>query len=160
MEAYELTQKLFGGGYDVHAPGGDAVVMAVRDGTLHDGGEKGPALGRVKPNFWATRAKLFDPDGNDIGELEFPSPLSFKGKTFALHTADAVYRARYEATDRAGKISSGVFRCADDRGEVALEIEKQLTLKHRFSVRFAPAMPREIAVLAAVAVDQRFFRMQ
>ena len=164
VEALEITHKPLSTRYQVRAPGADRVVMTVRDLRLTEGEDgKGEVVASLKPNFWGTRSTIYGGDGAELGFLAFRSPLSLSSsarKTFELHLGGAIYRSGYHVDDTAGRVSSGTFRCADAAGELAVEITKELSLVHRFTVRFAPSVGRELSVLAAIAIDQRFFRMQ
>lgn len=162
MEALEITHKPLSTRYLVRAPGADHVVMTVRDLKLVEG-EDGAMVASLKPNFWSTRSTIFGGDGAELGFLAFRSPLSLRlsaRKDFALHAGGKIYNSSYHVDDTAGRVSSGTFRCVDDAGDVAVEITKELSLVHRFAVRFSATMGRELSILAAVAIDQRFFRLQ
>ncbi len=91
----------------------------------------------------------------------FPFPL-FGGKRFALHLGDSVFQATYAVSDRTsvGGVTAGSFRCADGQGATQLAVTKELALTHRFVVEIAPAVPETVGLLAAVAIDRRFFTLR
>jgi hypothetical protein len=72
-------------------------------------------------------------------------------KTFTLETGGQQYKAE-------GGILAGEFTCKNAHGEVVLTITKQLAFKDKFAVETSGAIPTQVALLAAVAIDQRFFQ--
>lgn len=53
----------------------------------------------------------------------------------------------------------GMFRCRGKDGAVALEIEKELSIRDTFAVRTAESLPFQVGLLSAVAIHSRFYEM-
>ena len=161
MKTLEIALKTlsFGKKYQVRAPGSDAAIMTVEDGALLDGDAR--EVARLAENFWNTRADIRAADGSALASLAFPFPI-FGGKRLALHLGDKVLPAKYVVEDRtrAGGISGGTFKCVDDQGAVWLAVTKELALTHKFVVQVAPTVPDAVGLLAAVAIDHRFFNLR
>lgn len=161
MKTLEIALKTmsFGKTYEVRAPGADALVMTVSKGALLDG--DGREVARLAENFWNTRADIRGPDDAALASLAFPFPL-FGGKRLTLSIGDRAWPARYAVEDRTsvGGISGGTFACKDADGAVQLAVTKELALAHRFVVQLGPAVPEAVGLLAAVAIDHRFFNLR
>jgi hypothetical protein len=84
-----------------------------------------------------------------VGSVSFPM-ISLK-KSFTLQTEGKKYEAD-------GGYLAGELVCKDDSGHVVLKITKQLSLRDKFRIEADESIPSQLALLAAVAVDQRFFQ--
>ena len=163
MQTYELTQKLLAIGptYEVR-PVADTTTQATEEpmltirGKLFSAtpslsiaqGTEGPVLGAMKGNF--TRTKFECTEGDRlVGSISFPM-LALR-KSFTLRANDKEYTAD-------GGYLAGEFVCKDDAGDVVMKITKQLSLRDKFRIEAAENIPAPLALLAAVAVDQRFFQ--
>jgi uncharacterized protein YxjI len=159
MQTFELTQKLLSVGttYEVR-PGEtpDAQPVVTIRGKLFSAtpslaltqGTDGPVIGSMKGNF--TRTKFECTEGDKlVGSLSFPM-LALR-KSFTLRADDKEYQAD-------GGYLAGEFVCKDDKGEVVMKITKQLSLRDRFRIETSETIPAPLALLAAVAIDQRFFQ--
>ena len=166
MQAYELTQKILALGptYEVRsvaAPMGvadeNAPPMVTIKGKLLTAtpmlfineGAEGPAVGMMKGNFARTKFECKTVDDQLIGSLQFPL-LALK-KSFTLQAGGKEYAAD-------GGYLAGEFVCKDDAGNVVMKITKQLALRDKFRIEADESIPTPLALLAAVAVDQRFFQ--
>ena len=160
MESYELTQKIlsWGPSYEVKNPllPGDDVLVTIKGKllsaspklTMVEGTDGAPAAS-MKGNFMKTKFECFDAGEKPIGTLSFPM-LAFK-KGFTLAANGQEYKAD-------GGFLGGEFKCTDAGGNVVMTIAKQLSLRDKFAITTTGALPRELALLAAVAIDQRFFQ--
>ena len=157
MQSFEITQKVLAIGptYQVRAPASNDVLMTVRGKVLTATpklmmvrGAEGSTVAQMNGNFFKTRFQIFGSDQKEIGSLEFP--LIQLKKSFTLKVGAAEYKAD------GGLLGRG-FKVTDAQGETVLEIQKQLALKDKFSVLANDQIPPEVALLAAVAVDQKFF---
>lgn len=164
MQTFELTQKILsvGATYEVRDAAGlsdssnEVPMLTIRGKVLSATpsltiveGTDGPVIGAMKGNFTRTKFECKSADDTVIGSLTFPM-LALK-KTFTLHANDQEYKAD-------GGYLAGEFVCKDGAGEVVLKITKQLALRDKFRIEAAPRIPTSLALLAAVAVDQRFFQ--
>jgi VCBS repeat-containing protein len=59
-----------------------------------------------------------------------------------------------------GSLTAWKFECKDDDQQIVLTISKEFSFKDKFTVNVNDNIPHEVAILAAVAVDQRFFQSQ
>jgi len=158
MQTFEVTQKLlsFGPAYEIREIGNQEVLMTVKGKVLSMtpkltmlSGTEGPAVAELKANFMKTKFAVTGADGKELGTLIFPL-VQFK-KSFTIAVGDAEYKAD-------GGFFGGEFKCTDGQGNPVLVIAKQLSLRDKFAVTTNGALPREVALLAAVAIDQRFFQ--
>ena len=166
MQAYELTQKLLSvgptyevrnvptpmGGVDETAPPMVTIKGKLLSATpmlFINEGVEGPGLGIMKGNFSRTKFECKTADDQLIGSLQFPM-LALK-KTFTLQAGTKEYKAD-------GGYLAGEFVCKDDAGNVVMRISKQLALRDKFRIEADDSIPTPLALLAAVAVDQRFFQ--
>lgn len=157
METYEITQLLLkvNSVYQVRRPDSDAVLMTVRGELLTASpkysmveGESGVELATLTGNFIKTKFQMRGAHKEEIGLVSFPA-VAFR-KTLVMTVAGRGYTGD-------GGIIGGVFRCVDNEGATALEIEQKLDIRHRFEIRIKQAIPKEVAILAAVAIHSRFF---
>ncbi len=160
MQEFELTQKILAVGdtYEVRrrrAETGDAVVSTIRGKVLSmtpsltmTEGEGGPDVASLKGNFLRSRFECRSEGSAAVGTLTFPT-LALK-RSFVIAHAGKEYR-----------VESGLmgceFLCVGEDQQPVLVIRKELALRDRFSVQVGDELPCELALLAAVAVDQRYF---
>ena len=167
MQTYELTQKILAIGptYEVRSvpdPMGAAddslAPMLTIKGKLLSAtpslsinqGVDGPPVGSMKGNFTRTKFECKAADDRLVGSISFPM-IALK-KSFTLNADGKEYKAD-------GGYLAGEFVCKDEStGEVVMKITKQLSLRDKFRIEAAERIPSELALLAAVAVDQRFFQ--
>jgi uncharacterized protein YxjI len=167
MQTYELTQKLLslGPAYEVRPLEGpmgvpDAAAqpaLTIRGKLLSasptlsmNQGADGPLVGSMKGNFTRTKFECKTPDDRLVGSISFPM-IALK-KSFTLTSGDKEYKAD-------GGYLAGEFVCKDEAtGEVVMKITKELSLRDKFRIQAAESIPGELALLAAVAIDQRFFQ--
>ena len=156
METYEVTQKIlsFGPTYQVRRPGSDEVLVTVKGKLLSMTpqlnmveGTEGREVASMKANFLKTKFVITGPNKEEVGTLAFP--LVALKKSFVLTLGRREFKAD-------GGILAGKFTANGASGPV-LEIAKELSLKDKFRVNVAEEIPREVALLAAVAIDQKFF---
>jgi uncharacterized protein YxjI len=167
MEAYEVTQKLlsFGPAYVVRRTdaGAAATGGAKADGsltiqgkllttsprlTLLDGDGRSE-IASMRGNFAKTKFDCFDATKVLIATLAFPLFAIKKG--FTITCAGKTYKAD-------GGFRGGEFTCKSDAGDVVLTIRKQLSIRETFAVTSHGVLPRDVALMAAVAIDQKFFQ--
>lgn len=159
MQSFEVTQLLMAVGsvYEVRAAGSDSVVMTIK-GTLMSStpkfamveGADGAELATLTGNFLKTKFQIRGSDKEEMGALSFPA-VAFK-KTLVLTVGGRGYTAD-------GGIMGGTFRCVDNEGVVSLEISKKMGIRDKFEITIPGKIPREVGVLAAVAIHSRFFEM-
>jgi len=157
MEIYEVSQVVMtvGSTYVVRVPPSDDVVMTVKGSFMSSSpkfslvqGTDGPELGSLLGNFIKTKFQILDAEKKTIGNLLFPA-IAFK-KTLVLTVNGRGYTAD-------GGLMGGVFACVDNEDQVALEISNKSRFVDRFAVDIKGAIPREVGLLAAVAIHSRFF---
>lgn len=159
MYTYELTHKILsiGAAYEVR-DANDAVVSTIRGKVLSatpqlsmfaGDSDASPPTAFMKGNFMKTKFDVFDGAEQSIGTLSFPM-LALK-KTFTLETGGEEYKAD-------GGVLAGAFTCKNARGDVVLTISKELSLRDKFAVATSGAISPQVALLVAVAIDQRFFQ--
>ncbi len=157
MEKFEVTQRLLTMGqvYEVRAGGGGDVVATIRGKVLAATpkltmveGSDGEEIAYLSGNFMKTKYECAGPDRRTLATLAFPM-LALK-RRFVLSVGDKQYKAD-------GGFLGGDFRCTNDVGEAVLVIAKKIALRDSFAVSTAGAFPRDVALLCAVAIDQRFF---
>jgi uncharacterized protein YxjI len=160
MQTFELTQKILSVGptYEVRPVESTASdpLLTIR-GKLFSAtpslsiaeGSDGPVVGSMKGNF--TRTKFECTEGDRVlGSIAFPM-LALR-KSFTLKANAKEYHAD-------GGYLAGEFVCKDgDTGEVVMTIKKELSLRDKFRIEASETIPAPLALLAAVAVDQRFFQ--
>jgi uncharacterized protein YxjI len=166
MQTYELTQKILsiGATYEVrNAALPDASncdpLLTIKGKlfsmspslSISQGGADGPVIGAMKGNFARTKFECKGADDVVLGSLAFPM-IALK-KSFTLHANDKEYKAD-------GGYLAGELVCKDPAGEVVLKITKQLALRDKFRIEADESIPAPLALLAAVAIDQRFFQEQ
>jgi uncharacterized protein YxjI len=158
METYEVTQKLlsFGPQYEVRADHQPDVIMTIKGKLLSATpkltmvqGTEGAEVAAMNGNFLKTKFECYDANKQLLGVLAFPM-FAFK-KGFTLTVGDKEFKAD-------GGFLGGEFKCVDAHGQTVMVIAKQLSLKDKFAVQSTGALPRDVALLAAVAIDQRFFQ--
>jgi hypothetical protein len=136
-------------------PPSDDVVMTVKGSLMSSSprfslvqGADGPELGSLLGNFIKTKFQILDAEKKPIGNLLFPA-IAFK-KTLVLTVNGRGYTAD-------GGIMGGSFACVDNEDQVALEISNKSRFVDRFLVDIKGAIPKEVGLLAAVAIHSRFF---
>lgn len=155
MQIYEVTQKILslGPSYEVRAAGEPAPIGTVNGKllaltpklTLLDAG--GREIAQMTANF--TRTK-FTVSGACDAVLSFPLIALKKG--FSLSVGPREYKAD-------GGFFGGAFQVKDAAGNLAFEINKQLSLRDRFQVLVhADDLPPPVVMMAAVAIDQKYFQ--
>jgi uncharacterized protein YxjI len=157
METFEVTQVVMtvGSTYEVRPSGGADVAMTVKGSLMSPtprfqlvSGLEGPELGTLTGNFIKTKFQVRGARGEELGNLLFPA-VAFK-KTLVLTVGGRGFTAD-------GGLMGGVFRCVDNDGRVGIEITKTETFRDRFAVKVYDGLPREVGVLASVAIHSRFF---
>ncbi len=156
LDRYELVQKLlsFGPSYEVRADGKGAVLFTVKGSMiwakpkLEMADAEGNLVATLRGNVVKTKFEVTDAGGATLAKLSFP--LFGLKKGFALEASGAKLEAQ-------GSFAGGAFECKSGGGDVLLSIKKKLSIKDKFSIETSGAVPREVALLAAVAVDQKFF---
>lgn len=158
MQTFEVTQKIlsFGPTYEVRTAGEDPPLATVRGKivtlspklTMVEGAE-GLPLAELTANFMKTKFVMKGPGGAEIATLTFP--LIALKKSFTLTVGGAEYKAE-------GGIFGGEFKCVDAQGNAVMVIAKQLSLRDKFAVSTNGVLPRDVALLAAVAIDQKLFQ--
>jgi hypothetical protein len=159
IETFEVTQLLMAVGsvYQVRVLGSESVLMTI-NGTLMSStpkfamveGTDGAELATLTGNFIKTKFQIRGSDKEEMGALSFPA-VAFK-KTLVLTVGGRGYTAD-------GGIMGGTFRCVDNEGVVALEIAKKIGIRDKFEITIKGKIPKEVGILAAVAIHSRFFEM-
>lgn len=158
MKTYEVVQKLLslGPAYEIRRADDSALLATVRGKLLSlapklvmvDGtGEEKLAV--LTANMIKTKFTMKDGHGKELATLSFPI-LALK-KTFKLTIDGAEYKAD-------GGWLGGEFACFTAGGAQAFVIKKKLAVRDTFHVTPSDAIPRDVALLAAVAVDQKLFQ--
>jgi hypothetical protein len=90
--------------------------------------------------------ECFDGKDQPLATLSFP--IAGMKRRFTLTIGGADHTAE-------GGFLGGAFTCKSASGETVLIIKKQIALRDKFKVD--STLPREVALFAAVAVDQKYF---
>lgn len=158
MQTYEVTQKILSVGptYEIRGSAVDEIVATVRGKlltltpklTMTSGASDEP-IATLSANLMKTKFVMRDAQGNELATLSFP--LLQLRKSFCITAGGRDYKA-------GGGLLVGEFKCVDADGQPVLVIAKQLALRDKFSVTTTGVLPREVALLAAVSVDQKLFQ--
>jgi uncharacterized protein YxjI len=157
MDIFEVSQVVMtiGSTYQVRIPPSEDVVMTVKGSLMSSTpkfslvqGADGAELGSLTGNFIKTKFQIMDAEKKNIGNLLFPA-IAFK-KTLVLTVNGRGYTAD-------GGLMGGVFACVDNEDQVALEISNKSRFVDRFVIDIKGAIPKEVGLLAAVAIHSRFF---
>jgi uncharacterized protein YxjI len=160
MQSFAITQKILavGATYEVKARGSDEVINLIKGRILTitpklemKTGEKGAITHVLKGNFWRTRFVISTSEQTEIGVIQFPFVAFFK--RFSLITGGRTYQAK-------GSITAWHFNCADESGKAIFSISKEFAFRDKFTVDVDESMPKEVGILAAIAVDQKFFQQR
>jgi uncharacterized protein YxjI len=153
MHAFQVTRRLLSLGpqYDVVGEDGRHVVVRSRVLSLTPkltmtAGEAGHELCTIEGNLLKTRfdCKL---DGRAVATLGFK--IITLEKSFTLTIGGHECKAE-------GDVPAFDFKLSDQHGGPLMAVSKQCSLRDRFQVCVAEAMPWQVAVMAAVAVDQKY----
>jgi uncharacterized protein YxjI len=159
MEAYTVTQKILaiGATYQAKKQGSQEVLNTIKGKILtltpklemKKGTEQGELTHVLKGNFLKTLFTIEDPQGKALATIKFPLMAIFK--KFTLTVGDKVYNA-------SGSLTAWNFVARDESNtKEMLSISKDFSFRDQFSVAMDESIPREIVILAAIAVDQKFF---
>jgi hypothetical protein len=157
-DTYEVSQVVMtvGSTYQVRVPPSHDVIMTIKGSLMSPTpkfsmvkGADGAEVASLTGNFIKTKFQMFGAEKQELGALSFPA-IAFK-KTLVLTVGGRGYTAD-------GGIMGGTFRCIDNEGVVALEITNQTSFTDRFTV-VLKGLPRDVGLLAAVAIHSRFFEL-
>jgi len=157
MEIFEVSQVVMtiGSTYLVRLQPSDDVIMTIKGSLMSSTpkfslvqGADGPELASLVGNFIKTKYQILDAEKKPLGNLLFPA-IAFK-KTLVLTVNGRGYTAD-------GGIMGGSFKCVDNEDQVALEISNKSRFVDRFEISIKGAIPKEVGLLAAVAIHSRFF---
>jgi uncharacterized protein YxjI len=160
MKTFTVTQKILAIGptYEVRDKSDGPVLFTVRGRILTftpflemQKGKDGEKTHFLKGNFLKTRFIISTMQGSPVGEVQFPF-FSFR-KSFILTIGSAQYHAN-------GSLFAWNFTAGDSSGRDVFVIQKEMALRDKFSVTAAEDLAFEPVILAAVAVDQRFFQQR
>ena len=161
MAHFEVVQRLAAVStiYDVREPGKEEVLLIARGASmaltpkfaLMDANEK--VIASLEGNFNKTEFHVLDAERKEIASVTFPS-VALK-KTLALKVGDRSYTAD------AGVLALEYdFKCADDKGVVAIEVKKRImNVRDQFTIETGEGIPREVGVLITVAIHSRYFEV-
>jgi uncharacterized protein YxjI len=160
MDVYELSQKFFSWGstYEVRSRSsattdvlytikGKVLSMTPSLAMFAGAATDGQPTCTMKGNFLKTKFEALDSSGKTLGTLTFPT-LTLK-QVFTITTAGEDFKAD-------GGFLGGQFTCNDAAGNPVLIIAKELSLTDRYSISTSGRLPLEVALLATVAIQQRF----
>jgi len=157
VQAYSVTQRLLslGAVYEVRQEGGNDVIMTAKGKviaitpsiTLVEGSE-GAVVATLKGNFLKTVFTAYDANNNVLAVIKFPLIPIFMN--FTLTIGETVYKVK-----RA--LLSLVFSDGSKEVPANIEISKKVGFKDKFSVVANDSIKKEVAILTAVTVDQKFF---
>jgi uncharacterized protein YxjI len=159
MESYEVTQVLMSVGttYEVRRPKSQPVLFTIRGELMspvpkfHLAQGTGEASGQADlvGNFIKTKYEILI-GGASVALMVFPA-VAFK-KTLTLTVGTDVYEAD-------GGVFKGIFQCKNEKGELVLEIAKELSIRDTFLVKRTDQLPLEVGLLSAVAIHSRFYEL-
>jgi len=148
VACYELTRGVVSNGpsYEVRSSGEPWVLYTVRGTsfslaprfTAHEGA-CGPEVATMRANFTKTKFTIV---GRHAATLAFP--LSRTKSNMSLGIDDCEYTTE-----------PGSFRCFGPYKRLAFAIEKH---RNRLDVEILASLPPLVVLLAAVAIDQKYFQ--
>lgn len=155
MSVFEITQRIMtvASEYEVRTDGEKEASLIVK-GTflsstpslsLNDGDK---TVATLNGNMMKTKFVIAS-GGEEKAVVNFPAVSLRKTMTLTVNGKG------YHATS--GGISTEVFQCADNEGKVVLELRKEVGWRDRFKVETKEALPREVAILTAVAIHSRYY---
>jgi uncharacterized protein YxjI len=155
MRTYEVTRRIlsFGPQYDVTGDDGTRAVvrgkiLAVTPKlTMTAGEDGGVELAKMEGNFLKTKFEC-SVGGQVLATLAFKVIAIKKSFTVTFGGRDLKVE---------GDITAFDFLLRDQQGATLMAISKQLSLRDKFQVTVNDPMPWQVAVMAAVAVDQKYF---
>ncbi|MBN2351669.1 MAG: hypothetical protein JXD23_03795 [Spirochaetales bacterium] len=103
----------------------------------------------LKGNFFKTKFFISTPDGGAVGDIQFPF-FAFV-KSFVMNLGGRQYKAK-------GGLFAWSFAAVDASGKETFTIHKEFAFRDKFTVSLEERLPMEPVVLAAIAIDQRFFQ--
>ena len=103
----------------------------------------------LRGNFFKTKFFITTPDGGEVGDIQFPF-FAFV-KSFVMNLRGQQYKAK-------GGLFAWSFSAVDASGKEAFTIHKEFAFRDKFTVGLDEQLPMEPIVLAAIAIDQRFFQ--
>lgn len=157
MQSYTVTQKLISlsATYLVKEGQSDDVIMTIKGKLLSftpkleaQEGQDGPQVATLAGNFFKTKFDVLSGE-NLIGSVTFPI-FSFL-KSYTLNFGDQSFKSK-------GTLISHTFGCTDESGKEILTVSKDFAFRDKFTVTADDSVPKELAILSAVAIDQRFFQ--
>jgi uncharacterized protein YxjI len=158
MKTFTVTQKILslGATYLVTPEGTKDPVYVIKGKILTMSpklemrkNDQGEILKTMKGNFIGTKFTIFDKSGSEDGLIQFPF-FSIIAK-FTLTSGTASYAAK-------GGFMARNFECKDQEGKVKFTISKEWAFRDKFTVSLEEPIAETTAILAAVAIDQRFFQ--
>lgn len=155
MSLFEITQRIMtlASEYEVKVDSDKEATLMVKGTflsstpnlTLYD---KDTAVATLNGNVMKTKF-VIAANGEEKAVVNFPAVSLRKTMTLTVNGRG------YHATS--GGISTEIFQCADNEGKVALELRKEVGLRDRFKVETKEDLPREVAILTAVAIHSRYY---
>ncbi len=158
MVTYTVTQKLIslGAKYLVRTGESKDVIMTVKGRILSFTpkleaieGEDGSPVARMTGNLFKTKFEIFDNSDKVTATISFPF-MAFV-KRFTLTADGKTYQAK-------GGLIARKFSCLDESGKEVLTISKDFSFRDKFTINMDESFPKGSGILAAVAIDQRFFQ--
>lgn len=154
MESLELTQRLLsiGDTYEVRSAAGEPILATIRGKVSVSPelrlaeGEDGKELGKLTGNAINSRFEITAGDAR--AELTVPA-IEFH-RSFSLKFDGEEYRAEGGWQDKK-------FECKKSSGALLFSLERLSSATARFEIKIGDDMPRDLALLAAVAVHQAHF---
>jgi hypothetical protein len=154
MNTFEVTRKIISLGpqYDVVGADGTRAlvrgkIIAVTPKLTMTAAGDGPELAVLTGNFLKTKFEC-TVGGQVLASLAFKM-ISIK-KSFTLTFGGQDLKVE-------GDIMAFDFHLRDAQGVTLMSLSKQLSLRDKFLVTVQDRMPWQVAVLSAVAVDQKYF---
>jgi uncharacterized protein YxjI len=159
MKTYTLFQKILaiGDTYEVRQGEAKDAVFTIKGKvltfspslTLMRGDKDGEKTHQMKGNFIKTKFAITTTSGGEVGAITFPF---FVWKpTFTLTMKGNSYTAT-------GTLFAWNFTCTDSAGKTIFTIQKEFAFRDKFTVSIDESLEQEVALLAAVAIDQRYFQ--
>lgn len=160
MKSFTVTQKIFaiGSTYEVRETGSDVILNIVKGKIFTFSpklemkkDENGAATHLLKGNYWRTKFSIESADGMEIASIQFPFIAFFK--KFTLVAGDKTVTA-------SGSFTAWNFTGTDESGNQVFTITKEFAFRDKFTVTVESQIPSDVIILAAIAVDQKFFQQR
>ncbi len=159
MQRYTITQRFFSWGvtYAVTQNNEDEVIMLAKQKILslspkiigYKGENSKEIIATMEGDLFRFSFTVHDETGKNLGGITFPF-FEF-GKSFTLNTSLGSFRSKRKFIDPQ-------ITCYDSEEKEILSITKVLNLTDTFNVEAIDDLPKELVIMSAIALDQKYYQ--